>query len=267
MLRHWFQIVSIYQCPLSEIHPEAFSVMRNLFSLKIESTTNFTPPLLDPIKKTLQRLELSRSPIFFINDTYFYGFEKLHKIYLRSIFLRTLPDFSKLSTILTSLDLTDNRIRNIHNMYDTNFTHLETIYLRGNLLEIIDSRRLNYPNLMTIDLAENRIMTVDVFGNFIFGKQLRMSSNEAGYEYPNTVMYLGHNIWHCDTSLLWVTTGYSMGQHMYMLRNGLIIVDYTFMKCNSPQRCNGSDVSAAGMCTSHGPLLLTWFNFNQSMEN
>ena len=255
ILRYWFQGLSIYKCPLSAIHPEAFSGMRYLFSLKIETTTNVTPPSLDPIKKTLRRLELSRSPIFFINETYFYGFEKLHEIYLRSTFLRTLPDLSKLSTILTSLDLTDNRIRNIDNMYDTNFTQLETIYLRGNLSEIIDSRRLNFPNLMTIDLAQNRIMTIDLFGKFIFGKQLRMSSNEAGNEDPNTVMYLGHNIWHCDTSLIWVTTGYSMGQHMYMLRNGLIIVDYTFMKCNSPQRCNGSDVSAAGMCTSHGPLI------------
>ena len=190
-LWHWFQNLSIYKCPLSEIHSEAFPGMRYLFSLKIETTTNFTLLSSDLIKKTLQILELSRSPIFFINERYFYGFEKLHEIYLRRTFLTNVPYLSKLSTILTSLDLTENIVRNIYNMYDTNFTHLKTIYLSGNLLEIIDCRRLNFPNLMTIDLAQNRIMTIDLFGNFIFGKQLLVSNNEAGNEDPNTVMYLG----------------------------------------------------------------------------
>ena len=160
----WYvQELKVTGMPIHIFEEEAFCGLSKLQSLRMWFCEISEMPPLNPVKRTLSRITLSRNQIRSIPEDYFFGFSKLRYLELSNNLLTSIFQLHPLSATLHDLYLDSNKLQHFPtSVYNAIYTALVTLSLSGNnLTELRKDALNNVQSLNRLDLKANSISRVE----------------------------------------------------------------------------------------------------------
>ena len=156
-----------------------------------------TPPLIEPIKVTLQELSLNYNIISELSNDYFKGCSQLRIIRLAGNKLTCLPSLLWIEKSIENIYASENRIESLDAALGDGFYEaLEFIDVSYNIISYLNVSLLrNYPKLVRLLIFENRLTSISDYRAHLSFETLLMHSNP----------------WHCDSELAWMSGLVSSG--------------------------------------------------------
>ena len=234
-----------------QLHPLAFSELKNVEILLINECEISSPPPLISIHQTLLTLIVKNGNLSSIPDAYFSECTKLKQITLSHNHLSTIPDLSAVSDTLILLKLDHNSLTGVKPLQDLNFQKLQYVYLGHNQIQHVDIDQFHVPGLLGMDLSHNLLQDL---GHPI---SLMPSSDRQhnGEEEPHVELNLTGNPWRCNSNLSWAvsasttryndTPGDSASVYLHWIGSMVRVMKAQAMLCHTPPSVRGKQVMHA----------------------
>ena len=187
----FLQEINVRPAFLKVVDPEAFCGLHNSQALVVNNNQLSTPPLIEPIKVTLQKLSLNHNIISELSNDYFKGCSQLRIIRLAGNKLTCLPSLLWIEKSIEDIYTSENRIESLDTaLGDGFYDALSFIDVGYNIISYLNVSLLrNYPQLERLLIFENRLASI--------------SDYRAHLSFETLVMY--SNPWHYDSELAWMS--------------------------------------------------------------
>ena len=187
-----FQILTLTENEISQIHPSAFKDLNALVTLDISYNKLTSTPNIAYVKTTLKYLYLAGNYIKFISDAYFNSAMKLTSLELHCNQLIDIPNIQNIARTLRSISMGCNNISNVQPLYGIYFPILQNLYLESNQIKRFCFPPVDFaPNLRLINLSSNNLSHIE----FYHQNQRRSGTIDIS---------LGNNPWNCNAAMGWI---------------------------------------------------------------
>ena len=132
----------------------AFAGIPNLRSLRLVHTGLMAAPPLNPVKNTLEELDLPFNHISYMPRGYFVGFKNLTQLDMRHNLLLDIPDITPLRNTMTHIHLNFNKVKSLSGALNgTIYSTLKGIYLGRNSVTMFNPDLMSFwPGLRQLDM-------------------------------------------------------------------------------------------------------------------
>ena len=221
----------------------AFAGIPNLRSLCLVHTGLMAAPPLNPVKNTLEELDLTFNHISSVPRGYFVGFKNLAKLGVRHNLLHDIPDITPLRNTITHIHLNFNKVKSLSGALNgTIYSKLKGIYLARNSVTMFNSDLMSFwPDLRQLDMTENRI--VELPTNF---SQIDPRNCSNGRKATSHLTFRMNPI-HCDNKVENIITRRPNNYNYADFECNIRIVELMQTKCASPTHLCGRDLMTLGM--------------------
>ena len=233
-----WQAISIVESSIHHVHKTAFYGLLNLRELQIDSRLLHTPPSLEFIKHSLERLTFVNCPIRPAKD-YFSSCPRLRDICMINNNLKAVSwKFYNISRTIKHAELSRNDISSLTPLEGILFSNLTILSLHKNCITVIRGGLLRFPMLRRLDISKNSLVNIGDPSIYNWGKGLP----------PGEIvrLYLWWNPWHCNGSMDWLIEGIykkdTGGSYIFYRRcpSRIVISRVHQMFCSSPSEIAGT---------------------------
>ena len=170
-------------------------------------------------------------------QTFTYLREIKHLYMHHNGFSRTPMGLNLIASTVISLSFVSNSIDSLSSMEGVEFIKLVTLRLMYNKITHLRPGLLITPRLESLNLEGNHLVSLAEVTQYPWGRSLP--------EYTYTEIYVKNNPWHCNGSLMWISS------NLYKIENEIIYVKPPFkpyirnvnrLLCESPDARHGTTV-------------------------
>ena len=198
--------------------------LQDLTDLDVSKNLLKEAPSLMFIGRTLLRLNLNNNHISRIEPNYFAHCGNLEEISLSFNKLTWLPDLKFVSQNLLLAEFAANKIEDVTNIYVLYFPKLDNLDLSGNHITKFCLPSFRYtPRLRGLALSGNNMTSISL-------------PYERGRYHRGLSIMLGHNPWHCDSSMEWFSRCPDDSLKIATCPNHMRFID---VYCQSPPQMMG----------------------------
>ena len=142
---------------------DAFLGLSSLRSLRLDNCDLKTTPPLDPIKYSLEYLDLKHNALMLTEPNYFFGFRRLTALDLSDKIFSAIPDISPLADTLMRLFIVDNVVASLETfLYNSTYTELTSLDVtHNNISELTPKMISQWPRLAYLSIEYKMLETLD----------------------------------------------------------------------------------------------------------
>ena len=128
-------------------------------------------PPLDPIKSSLEYLDLKHNALMLTEPNCFFGFHRLTALDLSDNIFSAIPDISPLADTLMRLFIMDNVVASLEPfLYNFTYTELTSLVVsRNNIIELTPKMISQWPRLTYLSIEYNMLESLDDMSGIIRG--------------------------------------------------------------------------------------------------
>ena len=226
------------------IEEMAFAGLHFVRSMSIIYAGLISMPPVDPIKSTLEHLDLQNNNISIVPTCYFSGFKEFKTLIMNDNSLCLIPDISPLHNTLSNLQLSRNNIKYISGgVVKTVYSLLQILYLGQNTIQKFDSEMLTYwPSLRVLNLRDNLISHLPK--SYPEGRMKQCSYKNASV----CDLYFDGNPIHCDKAVEEIITRRQDGYDSIEWNCYIVIRHLRWSVCAFPPYLCGYNLQELSMC-------------------
>ena len=162
LFKFCLQTITILGKPIHGFHSGAFLGLRVLKTLGLISCHIRDMPPLDPVKHTLEILNLRMNELVYIEANYFLGFSRLEILHFSHNCFLAIPNITPLAGILFRFNIERNSVATLKPvLLNASFTKLRYLYVAHNKVsELTPMMIRQWPRLGLLEIENNLLETL-----------------------------------------------------------------------------------------------------------